>query len=194
MTIDIKLYFNFRSPYCYLLSTRLKSFLTTYDINLLWRPLGGWDGRSKPERVVKKLPLVRQDVARWCARYGIPLLPPPKTTDPTKAGAASLYAERQGCLLRFIVELMKLEWAEGQDIGQDDALKIIAVRTGLDEKRLLDASLSTDNLTQLSDNAQEAESDGVIGVPTFVIENQIFWGNDRLDFVEEYLSLNGARR
>ena len=83
MAIDVKFYFNFRSPYCYLLSKRVFGLDAEFNINWIWRPLGGWDGRSKPDRVAKKLPLVRQDVARWCARLGIPMNPPPKTTDPT---------------------------------------------------------------------------------------------------------------
>jgi 2-hydroxychromene-2-carboxylate isomerase len=41
---------------------------------------------------------------------------------------------------------------------------------------------------QLDDNWKEAQELGVIGVPTFVVNDQVFWGNDRLDFVEDYLA------
>lgn len=187
MTIDVKLYFNFRSPYCYLLSKRLKPLWDEFDVKHVWRPLGGWNGRSKPDRVVKKLPLVRQDVGRWCAKYGIAMNPPPKATDPTRAGAASLLAEKHGLLNEYIVEAMQIEWAEGQDIGQDETLTEIACRVGLDPQAVLAASNSKENLSQLETYALEAEADGVIGVPTFVIGDQIFWGNDRLHFVREHL-------
>ncbi len=194
MTIDVKLYFNFRSPYCYLLSTHIFKLDDEFNFNWLWRPLGGWNGRSAPDRVVKKLPLVRQDVARWCKRYGIPMNPPPKTTDPTKAGAASLFAQEQGVLKLFIIETMKAEWAEGLDIGQDETLKIIAERVGLSADAIINAANSPHYLKQLDNNTREAEKDGVMGVPTIVIGTEIFWGNDRVDFVKEYLISLGAKK
>ncbi|PHR91672.1 MAG: disulfide bond formation protein DsbA [Robiginitomaculum sp.] len=192
--VDIKFYFNFRSPYCYLVSKRVFGLDERFHINWQWRPLGGWDGRSKPDRVVKKLPLARQDLARWCARYGIPMNPPPKTTDPTRAGAASLYAQAQGKLKPYLVETMHAEWGEGLDIGQLDVLSEIATRIGLDAHALCAAADDPANLAQLDTYAQEAETDGVIGVPSFVIDDQIFWGNDRLDFVEEHLAHLGAQK
>ena len=66
--IDVKLYFNFRSPYCYLASKRMFDVLWVSDVRVIWRPLGGWKGRSPPERAAYKLPIARQDVARWCKR------------------------------------------------------------------------------------------------------------------------------
>ena len=190
--VDVKFYFNFRSPYCYLISHRVFKLDEDFDINWIWRPLGGWDGRSKPDRVVKKLPLVRQDVARWCQRYGIPMTPPPKTTDPTRAGAASLYAQEQGALVPYVVETMRVEWAEGMDIGQLDILAEIATRIGLDPDALCAAADEPTNIQILETHGKEAETDGVIGVPTFVIGEEIFWGNDRLDFVKEHLTKLGA--
>lgn len=192
--VDIKFYFNFRSPYCYLVSKRVFDIGDEFRVNWIWKPLGGWDGRSKPDRVVKKLPLVRQDVARWCKRYGIPMTPPPKTTDPTRAGAASLYAEDQGKLIPFVIETMAAEWAEGIDIGQLDSLADIAGRIGLDPEALCAAAEDPTNLQILDRNAQEADADGVIGVPSFVISEDIFWGNDRLEFVKEHLDSLGARK
>jgi len=192
--VDVKFYFNFRSPYCYLVSKRVFALNEKFHINWIWRPLGGWSGRSAPDRVVKKLPLVRQDLARWCLRYGIPMNPPPKTTDPTRAAAVSLYAQAEGKLEPFIVETMRTEWAEGQDIGEIDVLRKIAKSIGLNESNAMDAADDPNNLKQLEHYGKEADDDGVIGVPSFVIGDQIFWGNDRLDFVEEHLMQLRARR
>ena len=85
-SVDLKVFFNFRSPYCYLASKLMFSLLDEYDVNMVWRPLGGWDGRSPPDRAKVKMPLARQDVARWARRMGIPCNPPPPTTNPTLAG------------------------------------------------------------------------------------------------------------
>ena len=112
--VDVRVFFNFRSPYCYLASKSLWEMLDAYNTNLVWRPLGGWNGRSPPERAKKKVPLARQDLARWAKRMGIPANPPPQTTDPTRAGAVSLLAEESGVLHQFVVRTMAAEWADEQ--------------------------------------------------------------------------------
>lgn len=193
-TLPVWLFFNFRSPYCYLISKNLFTLSDDFDIDFVWRPLGGWTGRSSPERAKKKLPIARQDVARWCKRMNIPMNPPPITTDPTRAAAASFYAEQQGKLKEYITETMNLEWAEGVDIGQTEALETIASRAGLDAAALITAADSDDNHEKLAACAQDAEKMNVIGVPTLVIDDQIFWGNDRLDFVREELQARGVAR
>ncbi len=72
-SIDVKVFFNFRSPYCYLASKTLFQIFDDYYANLIWRPLGGWGGRSPPERAKVKIPLVRQDMRRITQKMGIPM-------------------------------------------------------------------------------------------------------------------------
>jgi 2-hydroxychromene-2-carboxylate isomerase len=191
---DVRLFFNFRSPYCYLASKSMFSVFDDYHTRLLWRPLSGWDGRSAPDRAKVKIPSTRQDVGRWCRRLGIPFNPPPVTTDPTRAGAGSLLAEEAGRLREYIVEVMRQEWAEGRDIGDPQVLLDAGGAVGLDRGALADAIESPARRERLAANWAEAQALGVIGVPTFVIDDQIFWGNDRLDFVHEYLREKRLRR
>ena len=192
--VDVKVFFNFRSPYCYLASKSLWKIIDDYHTNLVWRPFGGWDGRSDPERAKIKITLTRQDVARWAKKMGIPYNPPPVTTDPTKAGAGSLLAEEKGLLRKYMTEMMRAEWAEGLDIGQDDVLLNVGEAVGLDRKELAEAIESQDNLDRLAEHKKEADSLGIIGVPSFVIGEDIFWGNDRLEFVHDHLRELRLRR
>lgn len=192
-TVDVKLFFNFRSPYCYLASKRLWRIFDDYHTNLIWRPFGGWDGRSSPDRAKVKIPLVRQDVARWARRLGIPLNPPPMTTEPTHAGLVSLRAAECGVLREYIVEVMREEWAFGQDIGEVAVLERIAERVGMTKDDVQNAIASEAYKAQLDVNKEEADSLGVFGVPSFVIGDAIFWGNDRIDFVCEHLDELRAR-
>ncbi len=185
--VDVKLFFNFRSPYCYLASKTLWSIIDDYNTRLVWRPVGGWDLRSTPDRAKTKMPLARQDLARFARRLGIPLNPPPVTTDPTLAGAVSLLAEEKGLLRPYIIEVMRKEWAEGRDIGKPEVLLDVSDRIGLDRSEFMAALEDPSNLERLKQNAAEATELGVIGVPTFVIGEQIFWGQDRIDFVLEEL-------
>lgn len=185
--VDVTLFFNFRSPYCYLASKTLWPMVDDFNTRLIWRPVGGWDLRSSPERAKDKLPLARQDIARFARRLGIPVTPPPRTTDPTLAALGSLLAEEKGLLRPYLIEVMRKEWAEGQDIGQPEVLRAVAEQIGLAPDELSAALSNADYQQQLLRNAEEAAALGVIGVPTFVIDEQIFWGQDRVDFVLEEL-------
>jgi|TARA_B110000259_G_scaffold173931_1_gene207719 2-hydroxychromene-2-carboxylate isomerase len=158
-----------------------------FNVNLLWKPVGGWDLRSPPDRAKSKMSIARQDMARYAKRLGIPVNPPPIETDPTPAGAASLYAQHQGKLREYVVETMRIEWAEGKNIAQEGVLRDIAQRIDLDADQLINASLDPSNLTVLQNNFLDAGKDGAIGVPTFIIDGELFWGQDRIEFVLEKL-------
>ncbi len=185
--IDEEGFLNLVLAYCYLASKTMFGVLEDFNVNFIWRPLGAWDGRSPPDRAKVKMPLARQDVARWAKRMGIPCNPPPPTTDPTPAGLGSLLAEKQGCLREYVIEVMRCEWTGSNDIGQRDILLPIAEQIGLDKKEFEAVLDDPDSQKQLDDNWKEAQELGVIGVPSFLVEEQIFWGNDRIDFLEEYL-------
>ena len=185
--VDVKLFFNFRSPYCYIASKTLFAIFDEFHTNLIWRPLGGWSGRSSPERAKVKVPLTRQDVRRITAKMGIPMNPPPLTTDPTKAGAASLLAQERNLLRPWIVEVMRAEWAGGLDIGDEQVLLEVGKKVGLDAAELQGAFSDEAKLSQLDKNWQEAQELGLIGVPSFQIGDELFWGSDRIQYVMEFL-------
>lgn len=185
--VDVKLFFNFRSPYCYIASKTLFAIYDDFHANLVWRPLGGWSGRSSPERAKVKVPLTRQDVRRITAKMGIPMNPPPITTDPTAAGAASLLAEERGLLRPWIVEVMRAEWAEGKDIGNPDVLLAIGEQIGLEAEELRAAFTDQARLAQLEKNWGEAQELGLIGVPSFQVGEELFWGSDRIEYVLDHL-------
>lgn len=187
-SVDVTLYFNFRSPYCYIASKTLFRIFDDYHANLVWRPLGGWSGRSSPERAKVKVPLTRQDVRRITAKMGIPFTPPPISTDPTIAGAASLLAEERGVLREWIVEVMRAEWARGLDIGDERVLIEVGEQLGLDRASLESAFVNADYLQQLDNNWAEAEEQGLIGVPSFRIGEELFWGSDRIEYVLDHLN------
>lgn len=192
--VDVKIYFNFRSPYCYLASKTMWQIVDDYHVNLVWKPVGGWNLRSEPDRAKIKIPLVRQDLTRFARRMGIPVNPPPMETEPTPAGAASLFAQAEGKLREYVVETMRIEWAEGQNIAEDGVLAEVGSRIGLDPDTVVAASRDDDNLAVLASNAGEAVADGIFGVPSFVIGEDVFWGQDRLDFVLDQLREMRAAR
>ena len=82
---------------------------------------------------------------------------------------------------------MREEWEFGHDIGQIEHLTRAAERAGMSADLVTAAIADPANLAQLKQNADDAEADGVFGVPTFVVGPEVFWGNDRLDFLAEHL-------
>jgi len=182
-SIEVKLYFNFRSPYCYIASKTLFRIYDEFHADLVWRPLGGWS-TGRP----------RQDVRRITAKMGIPMNPPPITTDPTIAGAASLLAEERGLLREWIVETMRAEWASGLDIGDEEVLFAVGESVGLDRQSLQAAFVNDAYLQQLEANWSEAQSLGLIGVPSFKVGEELFWGSDRVEYVLDHLSDLRLRR
>lgn len=189
----LSIYFNFRSPYCYLASKSMFSLLDDFNVTLDWRPLGGWSGRSAPDRAKVKMPLARQDVSRWCRRLNIPFNPP-KESEPTRAAAASTFAEENGRLREYVVAVMHEEWANGRNIGNGGLLREVARQAGLDPALLLGAADDPGRRQALADNWEAARGIGVIGVPSFVVGEQIFWGNDRIDFAAEHLQELGLAK
>jgi 2-hydroxychromene-2-carboxylate isomerase len=180
-------FFNFRSPYCYLASKIMFDILERNDAALDWRPLAGWDGRSPPERAKVKVPLVRQDVARFCRRMGIAFKPPPPDCDGTLAALVSLHAAATGKLQPFVVATMHAEWGEGLNIGDMSVVTAVAASVGLSASEVAVAAEDRQFAARLAANWDYAASKGIIGVPSFLIGDEVFWGNDRLDFVDEHL-------
>ena len=190
----LQIFFNFRSPYCYLASRSMFDVFAQFEIPLAWQPLGGWDGRSPPERAKSKLPIARQDVARWCKRLNIGFEPPPVTTDPTIAALGSLAAEASGQLAPYVIETMTQEWSHGRDIGDPQVMYDVCGAIGLERKAFDSAVASKANRQTLEENWSKASAAGVFGVPSFVVDDQIFWGNDRLDFLAEHLTELGLKK
>jgi 2-hydroxychromene-2-carboxylate isomerase len=119
---------------------------------------------------------------------GIPMTPPPISTDPTIAGAASLLAEERGVLRQWIVEVMRAEWASGLDIGDQQVLIDVGEKVGLDRTSLEQAFANPTYLKQLEDNWTEAQELGLIGVPSFRVGDELFWGSDRIEYVLDHLN------
>tara|TARA_R110002096_G_scaffold420745_2_gene626040 strand:+ start:16964 stop:17557 length:594 start_codon:yes stop_codon:yes gene_type:complete len=193
-SIELNIFFNFRSPYCYLASKKIFSIFDEFHVKMAWKPLGGWSGRSAPDRAKTKLPLARQDVMRYARVMGIPFTPPPKDTEPTLAAVISLIAEEEGVLEPYVVEIMHKEWAEGRNIGDIDVVLDVGAKVGLDKELIQRAVRNEGLFKKLESNWEEAQKKGVFGVPTFVVDDQIFWGNDRIDFLKNHLRELGLRK
>ena len=126
------------------------------------------------------------DLERWARRLRVPLAFP--TTFPFGSILAlrcALAAEREGKLVPFTHAVYRAAWAEGKDVSAPEVVASVASAVGLDGAKLVLAApeLKPALVTQ----TEEAVQRGAFGAPTFFIGQEMFVGNDRLDFVEEAL-------
>ena len=188
---NVEFFFDYRSPYSYLAHGQLVSF----GADIVYRPFDIADLMKRvgniPTSVVcaPKNRYVQKDLGRWSTAYGVPLVrhPDGARIDARRLLRASLAAANLGLAGPAVAALYRARWV--QPLPLDDARQIAQVlsQAGLDATAIepmiddpaMDAAL--DRSTTL------AEERGVFGAPTMWIDGELYFGNDRLDFVRAHL-------
>jgi 2-hydroxychromene-2-carboxylate isomerase len=128
------------------------------------------------------------DINRWQRRYGVPVNPNPhfpvNTLHAMRAAVAALGDERFGA---FHEAMYRGVWVDGKNLGDEAVLRSEIAAAGLDADAVLARSKEQVVKDELRHNSEEAVERGAFGAPTFFVGDEMFWGNDRLDFVEEAL-------
>lgn len=194
-TVDY--FFATMSPWAYLGHERFVRIAHAAQAEVRVRPMdlgkifplsGGLPlGKRAPQRQAYRLVELR----RWSEWLGLPLNLHPKHFpvggDPS-ARLISVVAERDGteAALRLSGAVLSAVWARELDIADADTLAVLLKEGGLDAARL--AQSQADEGQALADAHTQAAIDaGVFGAPAYVIDGELFWGQDRLDFVERRL-------
>ena len=99
-----------------------------------------------------------------------------------------LAGEGQDAQLRLTEAVGAACWQQERDIADPATLEAVANEAGFDGKALLARARQPDIAATRAGFAEAAAAAGVFGAPTFVIEGEHFWGQDRLDFVERKLA------
>ena len=194
MAKQLEFFFDYGSPFSYLANIQLPGFAKRNDAAVLYRPilLGAVlkaTGNSSPMTVPAKARYFAEELRRWAARYGVAfrLNPHPfiGNTLPLMRGAVA--AQKLGVFSAYHDTIYRAVWAEGLDLGDKAVLSDVLQRSGVNFAELIAASESQDVKDSLRRNTEDAVARGVFGAPTFFVGNEMFWGNDRFDFVEEAL-------
>jgi 2-hydroxychromene-2-carboxylate isomerase len=156
-----------------------------------WRPflLGGVfkaTGNHAPIENEAKGAHMWIDLARWSQRLGVPLKrPEPFPFASILALRAAFGAEAAGTLVPYTHAVYRAAWAEGRDVSSADGLAAVLTAAGLDGPGLVAAAPMYKEA--LVKQTQEAVDRGSFGAPSCFVGEQLFVGNDRLEFVEEAL-------
>ncbi len=190
----LEYFYDFVSPFTYLADTQLDGIVSRTGCTLVARPffLGGVmkaTGNSPPINVAAKGAYMFGDLGRWARRYEVKLeMPASFPFNSLKAMRAAVVAVRSGREAEFRKACFQAIWAEGADVGSTAGLVEVLERVGLEADKVLTAIEQQDVKDELTRNTSEAVDRGAFGAPTFFVnESEMFWGNDRLDFVEQAL-------
>ena len=187
----LEFFYDFTSPYTYLASTQVEAVAARAGAAVRWRPflLGGVfkaTGNRAPLETPAKGRHMLVDLQRWAHRLGVPLRFPGTFPIPTVlALRCALAAEAQGKLVPFSKAVFQAAWVDEQDIASPEVLAGLADDLDLDGAALVAAAPGYKEA--LVRNTAEAVERGAFGAPTFFVGEELFVGNDRLDFVEAAL-------
>jgi 2-hydroxychromene-2-carboxylate isomerase len=193
MKNKVEFYYDLASPYSYLASTQLEGICEKYDAELEWKPflLGGVfkeTGNRAPLEVPNKKVYMIKDLETWARYYGVPFnFPDLFPLNSVKSMRGALVAKEGGKIRHYTQKLFALYMIEGKDLTQDDVLKNAISELGMDADWFLKRIGEQDIKDELRKETDEAVRRGAFGAPTIFIGEKMFWGNDRLIFVEELL-------
>ena len=192
-TIDF--YFDFISPFSYLAHQRLPRLAARFGYGLDYHvadlaKLKRLAGNTAPRMVDMPLKLrySRIDQQRWAGRYGVPITPPAGSHDSSWLNRGIFFAATKKQAADYVTAVWTRMRRDGRDLAQESTWREVAQDLGWNADEFVGAICSAESLTRYEQASQEAHERGVFGVPTMLIGNEMWWGNDRLDFLEDYLT------
>lgn len=211
---SIEFFFDFASPYAYLAHSQMPALAKKYNYELIYRPIDliaakkavGNTGPATIQMPIK-FRYIAKDLQRWADRYGIPFItqfdkmPPPAAgeggkkpelpkglIDSSRTHKGVFYAREQGKESEYVACVYQSTFGAGRMAGQPEVLEIVAQEMGWSLEDFL-AYIDSDEANRIYEEAnQDAQSRGVFGVPAMIVGEEMWWGNDRLGLLEEYLA------
>lgn len=198
MAKTVEFFFDFGSPTSFVAHRRLPAITAAAGAELRYRPmlLGGVmkaTGNSPPFAVPAKGAYTGRDLARYAKKHAIPLAMNPHfpiNTLSLMRAAASL--EGSGTFAAFVEAMFNAMWLKPRNMG--DAGEVVAAlnEAGLDGAGIVAGAESQEAKDRLKATTEEAVSRGVFGAPTFFVGDEMFFGQDRIDWIADILGGPGA--
>jgi len=193
----IEFYFDPISPYVWLASTQLDRIKQQTNLDIIVKPIlfAGLlkaNDHKGPAEIPAKRVYTFTDVLRRAAHYGLDINGPPSHPfNPLLGLRTAIAIEDNQRRLRYAKSLVDAAWVEGADITVEQTIIDVAKTSEIDPQWLLACARMPQIKQKLVDATQAAIDLGIFGVPTFRVDDQLFWGDDRIDELFRYL--NGDR-
>lgn len=199
MSATVDYYMTPVSPFTYMGHERLRQICRRHDarINLRVMDLGkvfpASGGLPLKDRPPQRRAYRMMELRRWREHLGLPMNLEPKFFPvPAEAAATLILAVQQRLgtepALDVAGDCLRAIWAEDRDISDRATLHEIVAARGLDADALLAHATSAEIAAVYVMHSQEAIARGVFGSPTYGLGDELFWGQDRLDFLDRALA------
>lgn len=192
---SIEIWFDFASHYSYLAVMRVEEAASARGVAVQWKPvlLGpifraiGWQSSPFVEQKAKG-EYAWRDIERQCRKYGLELKRPSTFPRPSLTPLrVALAGADEPWVGDFCREVMRMNFARDMDIDSVEAVTGALGRLGLPVEPIVARALSNENKLALREQTEEAQRRGLFGAPTFFVgEEEMFWGNDRLEDALEF--------
>jgi 2-hydroxychromene-2-carboxylate isomerase len=200
MTEPLDFYFDFSSPYGYLMSEKIDAVAAAHGRKVRWHPvlLGvifqATGSRPPVAGASSKATYMMHDFHRSARYLGIPYNPPSRFPLPTQIAARAYYwLHGQDCALarQFAHAVYRALFIDDRDISDPETIFEISAKNGID-RSILEPALQTPEIkARLKDEVDQAMARGVFGSPTVIIDGEAFFGADRLPQIEHWLATGG---
>ncbi|HTQ77438.1 MAG TPA: 2-hydroxychromene-2-carboxylate isomerase [Burkholderiales bacterium] len=196
MAKTVEFFFDFGSPTSYLAYTQLPKIAAAAGAEIAWRPvlLGGVfkaTGNASPVTVPAKGKWMGSDMARWARRYGVPFAMNPHFVINTLAlmrGAVGYQMRHAAQFERYCEAMFRGMWQQQRNLGDAEEVARTLAQAGLDAGGFPALAADPEVKARLIAATDEAVARGVFGAPTFFVGEEMFFGQDRLEFVREALA------
>ena len=195
--MKIEYYYGFPSPFAFLGLKKFQEIAKKYNAEIIEKPcdlvagiFAKTGGIPVPQRSPQRQKYRLDELKRWSTFLNIkiniqPKYFPPK--DPHLPAKFTIAADLLGTKLIFGQELLKYVWCDEKDISDEKNIEEVSKMCNLDFKELSLLAKSEKVSKIYKDNTEEAVAKNVFGAPTYIYNNELFWGQDRLDFLERAL-------
>ncbi|MEE4360875.1 MAG: 2-hydroxychromene-2-carboxylate isomerase [Pseudomonadales bacterium] len=194
MAPRIEFFFDYASPYSWLADQRLPEIAARHGATLVYRPalLGALvveSGNTPPPAVPAKAAYYRDDLVRWTERLGLAYRPNPHFPVASIAlMRGALVAQREGVFPTYHEALWRAMWTQAAPLHEEAVFRATLTEAGLDAELILRGTQDATVKAALRKNVEEALGRGAFGLPTLFLGDAMYFGNDRVDFVEEALA------
>lgn len=185
----VEFWYEFASTYSYPAAMRAGRLAEAAGVELVWRPFllapifgaQGWNDSPFNIYPVKGRYMWR-DLARICEAEGLALNTPVRfPQNGLKAARLAILGAGEGWAPAFTRAVYEANFARRQDIADDGVLAGILQALGLDPLDVVMRAYAPENKAKLKAQSDEAIAKGIFGAPSFVVDGELFWGNDRLE-------------
>ena len=198
MSKSVEFYFDFGSPTTYLAWTQLPAICTATGATLVYRPmlLGGVfqaTGNASPVAIPAKGRFMLQDLQRFAKRYQVPLQFNPNfpiNTLTLMRVATALQMHQPQRFEAFVAAMFKAIWVDALNMGDPAVVAKVLENNGFDPDQLLQLAGDPQVKDALTTGTENAVKRGLFDAPSMLVGEELFFGQDRLDFVREALLAN----